>query len=1211
MKKKKLLVAAAFSVVMALNAIGTAAYAVVTNKDELVLPNSGYPTSGQKGNGNGGAISNSKNYSTGIPGRLTTTKGVEFTNNEAKSGGGAIYNIADAFINETLFSKNTISKTNGFGGAIYNYGIGNLTIDNSTFEQNSATQFGGAIAYNSGAVAGGEFIVKNNTVISGNQAEYGGGIYFKQNAKTTNTGSIINTTIKENNAGKYGGGIYVTEGKLDIKDSVFESNTAKDSGGALAVFEGSTVNITNTDFNKNVATTYDPANKLYGQGGAILIGLENNNKQNIVNIVNSTFKENRADGTNGGAISNFDTLTIKDSTFTKNIISTTTVDNSGGALFLGAESKTKLDNVTFEDNHSTGNGGAIGTRLNADNSKATLDITNSTFKNNTSVSFGGAIDNRFFGSKDGGGAVNIANSTFEGNSSEDGGAIFSTNKGSMNITSSTFTKNSADYGGAIDTGKSGGLVKIIDSTFKENEALSTGAVGNFAKMEILDSTFIGNKATLSSEDGGGAVFLGSESTTKIIGGVFDGNTSASVGGAIATRDYKKNNSAAKLDIDGAVFTNNTAEGKGGALYNSFYNSETKANTVSVKNAVFDNNKSGSDGGAIYNEIQDNQGNLAAIDIEDTNFTNNSAAGKGGAIFSNSDLSISAVTKNVILADNTASDGADIYMNKSASTLTFNASENKSITVASGISGQTYDIAVNSAAGSTGTIVVNSAIKNAAIDVQQGTFHLAQGSALENSKATIAKGATLNTINNEINSFTSDNITLADGAKLSVDINLATGKSDNFAKNVAKGKVEIADINPLASSASTENVTINLIEALGLDPKNVSISKALIDETKTILTPIRYLKGEVSESGTVAFAPAGNKYKDFNPSVMAGAIAAQLGGYLTQLNSYDEAFRNMDMYMLMTKKQRQALKLRNKYAAADGNLVFDPTGTPHSDEAGWVRPYSTFENVRLKGGPRVSNVAYGSFFGADSELYDLGHGWDGMWGAYIGYNGSHQSYNGISMYQNGGTLGAVGMAYKGNFFTGLTINAGANGGEASTMYGTDNFSMLMAGIASKTGYNIELADGKFIIQPSYLMSYSFVNTFDYTNAAGVRINSDPLNAIQIEPGLKFIGNLKNGWQPYASVSVVWNIMDKTDFHANDVSLPELSIKPFVRYGIGVRKTWGERFSGFLQTYFTNGGRNGVGFQAGFRWTLGRSTKSTNKPNKTPQLKKTEIKLGNNK
>lgn len=114
-----------------------------------------------------------------------------------------------------------------------------------------------------------------------------------------------------------------------------------------------------------------------------------------------------------------------------------------------------------------------------------------------------------------------------------------------------------------------------------------------------------------------------------------------------------------------------------------------------------------------------------------------------------------------------------------------------------------------------------------------------------------------------------------------------------------------------------------------------------------------------------------------------------------------------------------MQLRNKYAAGnDANIVFDPTVTQYENKAGWFRPYATFENVPLNNGPKVSNVAYGSFFGAESELYDLGHGWDGMWGVYGGYNGSHQAYDGVSIYQNGGTLGVVGMAYKGNFFTGL-------------------------------------------------------------------------------------------------------------------------------------------------------------------------------------------------
>ena len=259
---------------------------------------------------------------------------------------------------------------------------------------------------------------------------------------------------------------------------------------------------------------------------------------------------------------------------------------------------------------------------------------------------------------------------------------------------------------------------------------------------------------------------------------------------------------------------------------------------------------------------------------------------------------------------------------------------------------------------------------------------------------------------------------------------------------------------------------------------------------------------------------------------------------------------------------------------------------YENKAGWFRPYVTFENVPLKNGPKVSNTAYGTFLGVDSELVNLGHGWDGMGSLYVGYNGSHQAYNGVGIYQNGGTLGLSGVAYKGNFFTGLTANISANSGEANTMYGKENFAMLMSGISSKTGYNFELADGKFIIQPNLQMSYSFVNVFDYNNAAGVKVNASPLHAVTIEPGLKVVGNLKNGWQPYASISMVWNIMDKTDFNANEASLPDMSVKPFVKYGVGVRKSWGERFTGFAQTYVTNGGRNGVGIQAGLRWTIGK-------------------------
>ena len=176
---------------------------------------------------------------------------------------------------------------------------------------------------------------------------------------------------------------------------------------------------------------------------------------------------------------------------------------------------------------------------------------------------------------------------------------------------------------------------------------------------------------------------------------------------------------------------------------------------------------------------------------------------------------------------------------------------------------------------------------------------------------------------------------------------------------------------------------------------------------------------------------------------------------------------------------------------------------------------------------------------------------------------------------------------------MTVNAGASNGESSTMSGKENYTTLMAGVGSKTGYNFEFKDGKFIVQPSLLMAYTYVNTFDYTNAAGIKISSDPLHSIQFHPSIKFMGNVGKGWQPYAIVGMVWNILNETKFTANNVRLPEMSIKPYVECGVGLQKSWNDKFSGFLQAMLRNVGRNGIALTFGFKWTLGKDKKQIEK------------------
>ncbi len=67
------------------------------------------------------------------------------------------------------------------------------------------------------------------------------------------------------------------------------------------------------------------------------------------------------------------------------------------------------------------------------------------------------------------------------------------------------------------------------------------------------------------------------------------------------------------------------------------------------------------------------------------------------------------------------------------------------------------------------------------------------------------------------------------------------------------------------------------------------------------------------------------------------------------------------------------------------------------------------------------------------------------------------------------------------------------------------------------------------------------------------------------------------------------MNENKVTANSVRLPEMSMKPYVEYGVGVQRNWKDKFTAFGQAMLRNGGRNGIALTAGFRWALGHDDK----------------------
>lgn len=1148
-------------------------------------------------------------------GRVTKLVG-SFQNNYVKSKnkgyGGAVYMMNGGTIAEMeggFYSNYVDAKNDGYGGAVcitYGGTLGKMTGDFvENYVKSGNNGYGGAIAmYQSGTLGEMNGNFYKNYVDATNDA-YGGAIYAQYAGAAFNkiTGAFIENYVKAGNDG-YGGALYASyasttsDSNINFVRNYVQANNNAYGGAVYIAYGGGYNNLTGL-FLENYAYSENAS----AYGGALYMG-----QGGQFTNINATFKDNYVSAHNsayGGALYLDYNATITGGAFLNNHADSETGDSKGGAIYFNGQYgplyiSSKESDVVFSGNKANNESNAIHNRggniyMNAGKNKIVINdkITGENFTDSSSNEHVATIN-----INDSSANSELSNGIVEINNTVSGNTV-NINGGVVKLGSATVdnVKSYGDFSSDVNVNLKGGELNTVDNevrdyhvgTFKGGSTDESGVVaegGTLAiDMKLSGSAPKADRYNVSIADG------------KISFSEIRLDRIPDIAESAKVEIFKGTNLTGLTMNDYKVFTSNRAvEFTQSTTDKGYLEYVSKEGTFNLKDAV-DYDKGNRQYDMATNEsvktnLNDMMGDKSSLTIN----------GNGNVVKGNGYKGITVHNGQILYVNDTKMTGFDGDVLDNKGTVYVNAK--KDIVVFDDkISGNDGVININGTdkdnVTSSGTVVINNAVSNNTVNMNDGTLVL--NSKTESGAITKADLSNSNLNFNGGNvaikaagdTVNLGNLKLNNNMNVSVDTDFKKGISAISADNVDinDNKIIIANVN-MVNKPTEKKYTFELVDNnASQDVKDKLTSAIEYKGTKEIKTDI--YKYTVSYDDTksllsVALPGGGKSYHDYNPSIFAAPVAAQLGGYLTMLNSYDEAFQNMDMYMLMPREVRQAMKFKNKLATANSNIVYDPTITRGENKAGWFRPYATFENVHLKNGPRVSNVAYGTFVGTDSELKDLGHGWEGMWNAYVGYNGSHQAYNGISIYQNGGTLGASYVAYKGNFFTGLTVNVGANAAEASTNLGTDNFSMLMAGVASKSGYNIEFFKGKFIVQPSYMMSYSFVNTFDYTNAAGVRMDSDALHAIQIEPGIKFIANLKHGWQPYMGVSMVWNIMDKTRFMANDISLPDLSIRPFVKYGVGIRKLWGESFTGLVQAYLTNGGRNGIGLQIGGRWLLGKKT-----------------------
>ena len=1118
------------------------------------------------------------------------------------SYGGAIYNsgtigdITGDFINNTAYNN---------GGAIYNYGdtIGNITGD---FISNSAN-YGGAI--DNGDTIGnitGDFI--------SNSANYGGAI---DNGDTID--SITGNFIR-NHTSRDGGAIYngydSTIGDI-AGDFIGNSASYDEHNNGGAIYNRGTIGYITGNFISNRAKALS---SYYGMGGAIYNESTSYNEGTIGDITGD-FIGNYAEAENGtaggGAIANNLDLISN--------VGPVSLENTNNSGITSSQNSSLLNikNSSFINNYASGNnayGGAIANEISivrpmpaslelADNTITTsdygitlLNVQNSSFENNKVLgkisALGGAIANEF----------HISNR----NIPQEGSLASETNTGkyNINISNSIFNNNTAS---SIEEIAAGGAIynsnmdlNILDCNFTNNSAVSEqgsalgGAIA--AQNPRLENSItievnyqIG---TLTNSNTGESITLYMAYCQEFDEDLtLQENIDIANSQGITVNFVKEDDFSDNVDQDE---WNDLIESANERKEKGYISENDITQTVTINNPNTDE------------IILASNGDIKTI--TNSSFINNhatSTAGeaKGGAIYSNRDLNIVADGTTSVFKDNyTESKGVKddnaIYIDNNA-TLNFTMKNNGKIYMADNIDGT---VTKDSDGNITDTYNVN--IKGD--DINNTTFYMLND--IRNANVTF-DNTTINAVNNQTHVYNFNTLTVNSDTNFVADVDLANEQMDRITANTYgthNGNLNVVGMNLL--SDSTKDVTEIYFAQPGLKnnvvngmPKTGEYNLPSTAQT-TFYTPIYKYNATYDnrdDGGYFIFDRvsagnnSGNASDNFNPAVLAPSVASQAGANATMNQTFNYAFQNSDNFMTIPYLERVAIKTANRYALSPtGDATDVGTFSPlfnakNQTSSAWVKPYASFENIPLKNGPKVSNITYGTLVGFDTPIKSIKHGWDRTWTGYIGYNGASQRFSGVDATQNGGLVGGTLTLYKGNFFNATTVSSGAIVGDNRTMYGTDNYTMLMAGVGNKTGYNFEFKEGKIIIQPSMLLSYTFVNTFDYTNAAGVKIKNDPLHAIQIAPGVKFIANTKNGWQPYIGVNMIWNLLDKSKVSANDVRLPEMSIKPYVQYGVGVQKRFKDRYMAFGQAMIQNGGRNGISLTAGFRWAVGKEGKPLEK------------------
>ena len=407
-------------------------------------------------------------------GVTVTSKNTKFLDNTANSGGGILlYLNSSADLNNSEVSGN---KATGNGGGVYVYDATcSVTASNGTvFRENSGYRGGGIFS------SGGTVTVEDSTFEKNTATDDGGAIAATQNSSLT----VRNSKVLENKAADTAGGILAEKSTLEVTDSIIDGNRAS-LGGGLYISDIDAPGETKEDKPEHTITRTEITNNTadgQGIGGGIYLGAQKLTITDSKLTGNNTISKNGQ--TQGGAIVAY---SPGDFTLDNTLIQGNTADVGGGIHVLS----TKLRDshiILCNNTRITGNvanlfGGGI--FLDNMNNPAVLELVNASVDNNT-ANVAGGIGN--YGSivvlKDG--------AVLENNTAKQyGGGLYNRGKVTVESGATVMNNTASTYGGGLYN-KGEAIVESGAKLYNNHAALAGDDIYLAGKNSTLTLTKVGD-----------------------------------------------------------------------------------------------------------------------------------------------------------------------------------------------------------------------------------------------------------------------------------------------------------------------------------------------------------------------------------------------------------------------------------------------------------------------------------------------------------------------------------------------------------------------------------------------------------------------------------------------------------------------------------------------------------------------------------------------